>query len=136
MELNPYLNFNGQCREAMEYYARVLGGTITAMITFGDMPGGEQCSPEMSSGIMHAAIDLGGSKLLASDCPPEMYEPPKGISVAVHPTDPAEAERIFNALAEGGTVTMPVQETFWALRFGMCVDRYGIAWMVNCAKAE
>jgi PhnB protein len=86
--------------------------------------------------IMHAALVAGEASLLGSDAMPDKYQQPKGISVALHVKEPAEAERIFHALAENGTVTMPIQETFWALRFGTCADRFGIPWMINCAKPQ
>jgi PhnB protein len=73
---------------------------------------------------------------MGSDAPPDQYEPPKGFSIAIGLIDLAQAERIFNALAEKGTVQMPLQQTFWAVRFGMVVDRFGTPWMVNCEKAD
>jgi PhnB protein len=85
--------------------------------------------------IIHARMTVGDSVLMASDAPPDHYEEPKGFSVNIQVNDPAEAERIFNALAENGKVQMPIAETFWALRFGMLVDRFGIAWIINCERA-
>ncbi len=84
---------------------------------------------------MHATIALGGQTLMGCDAPPDHYDQPKGFSVALHTSNPAEAERAFNELSQGGTVKMPMQETFWAKRFGMLVDQFGIPWMVNCEKA-
>jgi PhnB protein len=86
--------------------------------------------------IMHARLEVGDEALMGSDAPPDRYQRPRGITVSLQTNDPAEAERIFSALAEGGTVNMPLQETFWAIRFGMLVDRYGIPWMVNCEQAK
>ena len=83
---------------------------------------------------MHARLVVGDKVLMGSDAPPEHYEGPKGFSVSLTINDLADAERIFHALAENGTVRMPLQETFWAVRFGMLVDRFGIPWMVNCER--
>jgi PhnB protein len=135
MQAIPYLPFNGNCREAFTFYERVLGGKIVAIHTFGEGPA-EMCGHVSKDLVMHARLDLGGDGvLMASDCTPEQYAAPTGICVSLHPTEPAEAERIFHALAEGGTVVMPIEETFWAARFGMVTDRFGIPWMLNCEKA-
>ncbi len=135
MKTVPYLVFNGQCREAFEFYAECFGGQIAVMLTHADTPAAEQCSAAMQGLIMHARLEMEGGTLMGSDCPPEMFQQPQGISVSLHPTDPTEAERIFAALAEGGSVLMPIAETFWAVRFGMVTDRFGIPWMINCEKA-
>jgi len=135
MHLATYVGFNGQCAEALRYYEKHLGGTITAMFTFADMPGGEEMPPEARGGIMHARLELGGTTLMGSDTPPGMDRAdPSGFHVSVHPTSVDEADRVFAALSDGGSVEMPIQETFWAARFGMVVDRFGIPWMVNCEK--
>jgi PhnB protein len=134
MNVNPYLFFSGNCEEAFKFYEKLLGGKITAMMPHEGTPAAEHVRPEWRSKIMHASMDVGGKVLMASDDPSETFEKPQGFYVTLSPTDPAEAERIFQGLAEGGTVRMPIQETFWALRFGMLVDRFGIPWMVNCSK--
>jgi PhnB protein len=132
MQVNPYLTFNGQCEAAFKFYAQCLGGKIEAMMTHGDSPMANQVSSEWHKKILHARLMVGDKILMGSDAPPERYENPQGFSVSLGIDDPAAAERIFHALAENGTVTMPIQQTFWALRFGMLVDRFGIPWMVNC----
>jgi len=134
MQVNPYLMFNGTCEAAFKFYEKVLRGKIEAMIPHKGSPAESHVPPEWKDKIMHARLVIGDEVLMGSDAPPDHFEQPKGFSVAVNPTDPAEADRIFNALAENGTTTMPIQQTFWAERFGMCVDRFGIPWMVNCAK--
>ncbi len=137
MQITPYLNFDGQCREAFERYQQILGGTIEAMTTHGETPAAEFVLPEHQNSIMHARlVTATGQVLMASDAPPGRYSKPQGMYVSLHVDDPAEADRIFNALAEGGTVQMPIQETFWAARFGMLADRFGILWMINCDKAD
>jgi PhnB protein len=135
MQLNPYLSFNGQCEAAFKFYQQCLGGNIQTMMTWGDSPMGDQVPSEWRDKIIHVSLIVGDTALLGSDAPPDRYEKPRGISVTIQINDPAEAERIFNALAEDGTVQMPIQQTFWAALFGMCVDRFGIPWMVNCGQA-
>ena len=132
MQSNPYLGFNGQCEAAFKFYEQLLGGKITFIQTWGDSPASEHMPAEAQGFIMHATLDLGGSTLMGADSAPGSYEEPKGFHVALHYEDPAEGERIFQALAEGGKMTMPFQQTFFSPGFGMCVDRYGIPWIVNC----
>jgi len=134
MQLNPYLSFNGQCEAAFKFYAEVLGGQIVATITYGETPMADQTSPGWRGKIAHVRMSIGDTMLMASDSPPDHYEPMKGISVTLGIDEPAEAERVFHALAAGGTVTMPIAETFWARRFGMLTDRFGTPWMINCEK--
>lgn len=133
MNIVPHLNFNGQCKEAFEYYAKVLGGKVTFSMTWGEMPGGEvdKLSPELRSRIMHTTLEADGKTIMGADAPPDRYAKPQGFTVAIGVKDKSDAERIFNALSEGGSVTMPYGQTFWSPGFGMCVDRYGIPWMVN-----
>jgi PhnB protein len=130
MKINPYLNFSGQCGEAFRFYAQVLGGTLQ-MQTFGEAMGGE-VSPEMRDHVMHVRLEVGDQVLMGSDSPPEHFQKPQGVYVSLQIDHVADAERVFHALAEGGTVTMPFEPTFWATRFGMAVDRFGTPWMVNC----
>ena len=135
MQLSPYLNFNGQCEAAFKFYEKCLGGKIEAMITIAGTPAEEHAPPELRNKILHARLIVGGDALMGSDAPPDRYEAPKGFSVSLQIDDPADAERIFHALAENGIVQMPIQQTFWADRFGMLVDQFGIPWMINCGKA-
>ena len=132
MQLNPYLSFKGQCEAAFKFYERVLGGKIEAMMTFGGSPMADQTPAEWRNKIMHARLIVGDEVLMGSDAPPDRYEEMKGISVTLGIDDPKDAERIFHALSEGGTVQMPIQKTFWAARFGMLVDQFGTPWMINC----
>jgi PhnB protein len=134
MQLNPYLSFNGQCEAAFKFYERVLGGKIVMLFTYGEAPEPERVSPDLRGKIMHARLMLGDQALMASDAPAGRFEPAKGFHVSLGIDNPTEAERIFRALAANGTVTMPIQETFWAARFGMLVDQFGIPWMINCEK--
>jgi PhnB protein len=134
MQLNPYLLFNGQCEAAFKFYEHCLGGKIEALLPHESSPAASQVPPEWGKKIMHALMRIDGQSLMGSDAPPSHYEQPKGFSVSLQIKDPKEAERVFHALAENGQIKMPFQETFWALRFGMLVDRFGIPWMINCEK--
>jgi PhnB protein len=134
MQLNPYLLFNGDCEAAFKLYETVLGGKIEALIPNEGAPGTEQLPAEWKTKIMHGRMTVNGQVIMASDAPPGRYSKPGGFSVNISVTDPKEADRIFNALSDGGTVHMPIAETFWAVRFGMFTDRFGIPWMVNCEK--
>lgn len=134
MRVNPHLNFNGQCREAFKLYQESLGANVRGMMTWGESPMADQVSAELHDKIVHATLVIGETELSGNDSPPDRYEAPRGFAVTIQIKEPAEAERVFNALAEGGTVTMPIQQTFWAARFGMLVDRFGIPWMVNCEQ--
>jgi PhnB protein len=135
MKLNTYLSFSGDCRAAFEFYEQLLGGKIVAMIAFGETSAREFVAPAAHDRIMHAHLEVGDSVLMGTDSTPEHpYEGIKGSYVAIHVDEPAEAERIFQALSEDGKVEMPIQETFWALRYGSTVDRFGVPWMVNCPR--
>lgn len=133
MQVQPYLLFNGNCREAFETYHRVLGGELQAMITHGESPGNNEVPEGVKDKIMHACLVIDGDLLMASDVPPEYQAPLSGFSVSLQIDSADEADRIFNALAEGGTVTMPLGQTFWAERFGMLVDRFSVPWIINYA---
>ena len=135
MQLNPYLTFNGQCEPAFKFYEKVLGGKIEAMLLHEGSAMADQVPPEWRSKIMHARLSVGDNVLMGSDAPPDRYEPMKGFTVTLGIDDPHDAERVFHALSENGTVQMPIQETFWAVRFGMLVDRFGTPWMINCEKS-
>jgi len=134
MQINPYLIFNGQCEAAFKFYEQCLGGKIVVMMRHAGSPMAAQTPAEWQNKILHATLLVGDKRLQGSDAPPDRYEAPRGISVTLSIDNAAEAERIFNALAKNGTVSMPLQETFWAARFGMVVDQFGIPWMINCEK--
>jgi PhnB protein len=134
MQLNPYLFFNGDCEAAFKFYEQNLGAKIEAMMPHEGSPAAGHVPAEWGSKILHARLRLGDQVLMASDAPPGSFEKQQGFSINIGVNDPSEAERIFRALAESGKVTMPIAETFWAVRFGMLVDRFGIPWMVNCEK--
>jgi PhnB protein len=132
MQLNPYLHFNGQCEAAFRFYEQCLGGKIEVIIPYAGAPAEAHVPPEWRDKVMHARLHVGDTVLMGSDARAEHYKQPSGFSVSLQVKDPAEAERIFNALAENGQVHMPIQQTFWAARFGMFADQFGIPWMINC----
>ena len=133
-EFTPYLGFDGQCEEAFRRYEKVFRGKILMMMRHSDAPSGSGVpqTPDVANRIMHARLQVGDRLLMGGDAPTGRH--PQNSSVSVTVDDPEEADRIYNALAEGGTVTMPIGETFWARRFGMVTDTYGVPWMVNCEK--
>jgi PhnB protein len=136
MQIHPYLNFDGKCGEAFRLYERVFGGTIDFMQTYGESPMADQTPPEMRDAVMHVSLRVGDTVIMGADAPPGHFQKPQGIQVSVVLGDAAEGERVFRELSEGGSVTMPFEKTFWAAGFGMCVDRYGIPWMVNCDQTS
>ncbi|MDB6062152.1 MAG: hypothetical protein JWM78_2255 [Verrucomicrobiaceae bacterium] len=134
MQLNPYLTFKGDCKAAFEFYAQCLNGKVEAVFTHGESPMAEQTTPEWRDKVMHAQLNIGTQVLMGADAPPQFQQKPQGFSVNINVDTTEEAERIFNALVAGGTAQMPIQETFWALRFGALVDRFGTPWMINCLR--
>ena len=132
MEFSPYLMFDGNCAEAFKFYEQVLGGKIDAIMPFKGSPAAEHVPADWGDKVLHATMTIDGQHLMASDAPPGQYATPQGISVSIALKDRDKGETVFNALAEGGTIQMPFQKTFWASGFGMCVDRFGIPWMINC----
>ena len=135
MTLNPYLTFKGQCKEAFELYAQVLSGEIVMMMPHRGTPAAEHVGEEGLDWILHARLEFNGQTLMGSDGPPEYYREPQGFYVSIQVDTPEQAERIFAALSEGGSIFMPLQETFWAVRFAMFTDRFGTPWMINCENA-
>jgi PhnB protein len=133
MQIQPYLNFNGQCDEAFRLYEKALSGTIVGRFTYGDSPMAKQ-HPESADKVMHMAMRTGDQTLLGCDAPPPHYQSPQGLRVCLDFKDPAEAERVYAALSEGGQIGMALQETFWAHRFAMFQDRFGTPWMINVSK--
>src|SRR5260370_39949007 len=131
MQINPYVNFDGQCEAAFKFCEKVLGGKITFSMTWGEMPGAEQFPAETHKLIMHSTLNVGDQVLMGADALPERYQPPEGMNVSIHVKDTAEGERIFNALSENGKVTMPFEQTFWSKGLAIGVDRFGFPWLVN-----
>lgn len=134
MKINPYLTLNGDCKQAMEFYAKCLRTQVAMMMTYADTPMAADAPANIRGRIAHARIVLGDQVLMASDAHTDEHVETKGMTVSLVVDAPAEADRVFEALSAGGKITMPIAETFWAQRFGMLEDKFGIPWMVNCEK--
>jgi PhnB protein len=134
MQLNPHLSFDGQCEAAFKFYESCLGGKVAFMLRYADSPMAEQTTLGRRAKIVHATFVLGDQRLTGADDSPESYEKPRGFSLILNIPDAAEAVRIFNTLAENGTVRMLLQKTFWTTHFGMLVDQFGIPWAINCEQ--
>jgi PhnB protein len=132
MKMNPYLSFNGDCEAAFKFYEKCFGGKIVMKMTNGDSPMAEQTPADRRDKIMHIRLEVGDIVLMGSDVPPNNFKIPQGMEVNLQFDNIVEAERVFQDLAENGTVKMPIQETFWAARFGLLVDRFGTPWLINC----
>ena len=128
------MSFDGRCEEALGLYQRWLGAEVSFRMTWGDSPMAKDAPPEWGGKILHASFMIGDMRFACADALPGAYEAPRGVSILLGVKELGEAERIFRELGEGGKVTIPMQETFWALRFGGVVDRFGIAWEINCEK--
>ncbi|GIL03286.1 MAG: VOC family protein [Alphaproteobacteria bacterium] len=137
MEPTIYLYFNGNCLEAMTFYAETLGGEITGVFRNGDAPDAASRMPGGDDLVMNMAMKLGGAMVMASDAPGEWYSKPQGFSVSISPKTMTEVERVYAALTrDAQAIQMPLGETFWAERFAMFTDRYGTPWMINFTGAK
>jgi PhnB protein len=137
--INPYLNFNGNCERAFSFYRDVFGGDFLDLQRFKDVPSESQLSPDEGEWIMHVALPIGqGTILMGRDRPSAMGDATFGDNfyVSIQTDDDDETDGLFNGLSAGGQVTMPLQETFWGARFGMFVDKFGVQWMVNQSGSE
>ncbi|WP_029087665.1 VOC family protein [Brevundimonas aveniformis] len=135
MKIIPSLSFNGQCREAFEFYARVLGGEIISAFPYGEGPPDMPVGPQYKDWLMHAWLQIGDQAIMGADMDkdwaPNIDKPKNGFDVAVHTDDADEARAWFEGLSEGGRVIMPFQATFWSPGYGSFIDKFGIPWMVN-----
>jgi PhnB protein len=134
VQLYPNLTFDGQCEAAFKFYEASLHGRTIFMMTYENTPIDLQTQSDWRGKISHATFALGDFMFYGSDALPGQYQKPQGFALQFNLSDPAEAERIFKALAENGTIQMPLQETFWAFRFGVVVDQFSIPWLINCEK--
>ena len=128
MKMNTYINFAGNCADAFQYYEKHLGAKAGMMMTHAQLPGPTRLGPEWKDKVLHARIDIGGSELAAADIP--NAEPMRSAYLTLSVDKDQEAERIFRALSDEGQVLMPMEETFFASRFGQVRDRFGINWMI------
>ena len=134
MQMNAYLSFRGECEAAFTFYAECLGGTVGQLFRYAGSPMAGSVPAEWQNKVMHGSVTVGGQVFMGGDVAPQNYEPPKGFSLSLHLDDPAEAERIFERLAADGTIVLPLEKTFWAARFGMLIDRFGMPWLINCGE--
>jgi PhnB protein len=132
MQVSPYLFYNGNCEAAFKFYEKVLGGKIEVMMTHEAAPESMPTPPEWKKKIMHGRMSIDGQVIMASDAPPGHFHQPQGFSISLTVADPVDAENKFKTLAEGGSINMAFSKTFFARGFGMCVDQFGVPWMVNC----
>jgi PhnB protein len=131
MKVTTYLNYGGNCAEAFRFYEKHLGGKIGMMMTHGEMPGqSSEVTSEWKKAILHASLTIGGTVIMASDVPPDRFQPMRSVYLCLGLDSDAEAERLFKLLAEGGEVFMPMQDTFFASRFAMLRDKFGTSWMI------
>lgn len=131
MKAYPYIFFDSNCREAFTFYEKLGIGKITDMISNKDAPAGQEYDPARADNIMHASLQIGDTLLMASDMPANWYAKPQSFNIHLTVDDAAKADKLFAALKDGGEVQMPLEKTFWAERFGACVDKYGIPWMIS-----
>jgi PhnB protein len=136
MRMHPYLSFKGDCEAAFSFYEQHLGAQPGAIFRYGGSPMASDVPADWSDKVMHGSLTVGGQLLMGGDLAPERYEAPKGFSLTLQIEQTAEAERVFDALAKDGQVVMPLEQTFWAVRFGMVIDRFGVPWLINCEGAD
>jgi PhnB protein len=136
MTLKPHLSimFDGQCEAAFRFYERCLNGTISFMLTWGHSPAAAEAPPGWAGKVYHATLRVDDFVMTGGDLPSDKYVKPAGFSIVLGIENPNDAERIFDELAQNGRISMPLQETFWASRYGALVDQFGILWEVNCER--
>jgi PhnB protein len=128
MQMNPYLSFSGQCETAFKFYEQCFGGRLGAIFRYAGTP--------LADKVMHGSLTVGEQVLMGSDVAPDRYQEPKGFSLSIQIKNTTEAERIFHELGKNGKVAVPLEKTFWAARFGMVIDRFGIPWLINCEGSD
>jgi len=136
MQIIPYLSFQGDCEAAFKFYERCLGGKTGAIARYAGSPLADQVPAGWADKVMHGSFTVGDQPLMGADVAPDGYEAPKGFSLTIEIKSTADAERIFHQLSEGGSVVLPIEKTFWAERFGMVIDRFGIPWAINCDGSD
>jgi PhnB protein len=134
MELQPYMFFYGRCEEALNFYKGIFGGKIDSVMRMKEAPPDMPAPPNWGDKIMYARFESGAVKFSASDGRPDTPSVDGNVSLSLSTRDEVEATRVFNALAEGGEVEMPLGEVFWSAKFGVLKDKFGLEWFVNCEK--
>jgi PhnB protein len=135
IDYRPFVFYGGNCRDAFTHYQEILGGDL-ALLTMGDAPSEEPVTPEQVDLVIHAALTAGGAYVMGSDDPTGEFRGIQGMSVSVSVDTADEARRVFDALADGGQVTAPLTGTFFSPAFGMCVDSFGVPWMIVAASPD
>jgi len=136
MQMSPYLSFNGQCEAAFRFYEQSLGGRLGPIFRYAGTSLAGQVPADWQDKVMHGSVTVGEQVLMGADVTPDRYEAPKGFSLSLQLTSTAEAERIFRELSQDGSIVLPLEQTFWAARFGMVVDRFGVPWLINCEGSD
>jgi PhnB protein len=136
MQMSPYLSFKGECEAAFKFYAQCLGAQLGPIFRYAGSPLADSVSADWSDKVMHGSVTIGDQVLMGADVAPDQYEEPKGFSLSLQIESTTDAERIFREMATGGRVVIPLEKTFWAARFGMVVDQFGIPWLINCEGAD
>ena len=136
MRITTYLSFPGSCEEAFRFYEAVLGGRLGEIFRYAGSPMAEQAPANWDDKVIHVSLTIGDQELMGSDVAPDRYEEPAGFTLSLQLADTTEAERLFGELAKEGRIEMPLERTFWAARFGMVVDRFGIPWTINCEESD
>lgn len=134
MQLDPHLTFNGQCEAAFHFYEQCLGAKIGFLMRYRESPMAEHVPSDLGDKILHGSLDIGDRHLSGADATPTQFQTPQGFALTLNIASPEEAENVFKSLSQDGNIQMPMQETFWALRFAMFIDKFGIPWMINCPK--
>ena len=135
MRVSPYLSFDGQCEAAFRFYEQCLGGQLGPIFRYAGSPMADQAPADWQDKVMHGSVTIGDLVLMGADVTPDRYESPRGFSLSLQITSATDAERIFRELGKEGRVVMALEKTFWAERFGMLVDRFGLPWLINCEAA-
>jgi len=136
MKLNAFLNFGGNCEQALRFYEQHLGGRITMMMRRAEQGDQPVTWPGWEQSIQFATLDLGETQLMASDVPPDRFQPMRSVYLSLTVDSPAEAERVWKLLTDGGQIFMPLAETFFAVRFGQLRDRFGVSWMILARRPD
>ena len=133
MKLIPHITFDGNCKEAFEFYRDLMSGSLT-MTTFGESPAADHVPKEWRDRIVHATLTLEESKIAGADVSPDEYKRAEGFFLLLEPEDPREAERLFLALSENGDVQIPLKEMFWSICYGSLIDKFGTPWEISCVE--
>ncbi|MFI5252028.1 MAG: VOC family protein [Bacteroidota bacterium] len=136
MKLNTYLNYGGNCEQAFRFYEKHLGGKITMMMKRDEKMNPANVSPGSANSVQYASMNIGGTELMGSDVPPERFQPIRSAYLSLTVGSIDEAERIYTLLSEGGQIFMPMEETFFAVRFAMLRDKFGTSWMILYPKQQ